>query len=336
MMTMRDQDQVVQELKKENFDLKLRLYMQEKSSVSNEGKVSEYEQQLGAILGKFEEQQQIFEAQARELAEAKQKEKLMLKRQRNLESECKLREEKIQNLSMSLNQLSTSMTNISSPRHYAPARNTRSMYFGNSDEEMDGEDDDDEDGVVARDSREHTPQVSRVAPMRSYDTSTPQCHGDARLNNNNNNNNNNYKHNRPGRSSFESTSSDPTCRTTTTTNNYYNINNPRQARGDVGNVGVVKPNNARTTLTTDVEVVPTTANTADTSTPPQQQQQKKKKRKGLFNVLKLCSGKSAQTRTPTREDSMYQRRPKQAAHARVTATTHQQYNTLEQGTVNEI
>ena len=310
---------------------------------SNEGKVSEYEQQLGAILGKFEEQQRIFDAQARELAEAKQKEKMMLKRQRNLETECQLRDEKIQNLSMSLNQLSTSMTNISSPRHYAPSRNTRSMYFNNSDDDMD----DDEDGVAARDSREHTPKVSRVAPISRYETSTPQpqTRNDPRLmghndnNNNTNYNSNRYKNNRPGRSSFESTSSDPTCRGTTTTNNYYNMN-PQRQRAD-GNVGVVKPNNARTTLTTDLSVVPAD-DPSDTQTPPPQEE-KKKKRKGLFSVLKLCGGgKSSQAaRTPTREDSMYQRRPKHgtkpaAPVTRVTTTAHQQYNALEQGGFNEI
>ena len=58
--------------------------------------MSEYEQQLGAVLTRFEEQQRIYEEQqkqvelqARELAEAKQKSKALLKRNQNLENYVK-------------------------------------------------------------------------------------------------------------------------------------------------------------------------------------------------------------------------------------------------------
>jgi len=323
---MEQQEQVVQELKKENFDLKLRLYMQEKQGENNEGKVSEYEQQLGAILNKLEEQQSMFESSQRELAEARQKEKLLMKRQRNLESECKLRDEKIANLNMSLTQLSTSMTNIASPRHYTPARNTRSMYW-NPDSEEDEEEDnmEAEDGVVATSSLQHSPLVSCVAPMRAHDRDTPlQYNDEMRLMNNNNNH-------RSGRNSFESTNSDPTSRGMT--KNYYNttINNPLSRGEGIGasghdNIGVVKPNNSRTVV--DVEIPEHGGNNTQQNTTPQDQN-KKKKKKGIFGMLKLCSGKSNQQRMPTREDSMYHKRPTQVARV-----TMQQYNSLGQGSAN--
>ena len=214
----------------------------------------------------------------------------MLKRQRKLERECKLRDEKIQSLSMSLNDL-----NISFPRYYAPSRNTRSMYSPDYDDLL-----------------QYSPQVSRVAHMR-HQTSTPlQYHDEMQLMGNNNNNN------RPGSSSYNSARSHPTSRIA---KNYYNttINNPSQQRAD-RNVGIVKPNNARTTLTLDFEVPALSAGTV-------QPEQKKKKKKGIFRMLKLCGcSKSSQHSPPTREDN--HKRPTNVAG--VTTTAQQQYNTLEQ------
>jgi len=123
--------QMVQDLKKENFDLKLRLYMTQTKSEEAESKVNEYEQQLAALLTRLEEQQRQNELVEQELAEAQEKEKGLLSYQHRLEQECVTKDEQIENLSINLSRLSTSMTDVSlsDPTNFStPMRNAKSMY----------------------------------------------------------------------------------------------------------------------------------------------------------------------------------------------------------------
>ncbi|XP_065657023.1 SUN domain-containing protein 2 isoform X3 [Hydra vulgaris] len=279
-LTMKDQEQMLSELKKENFDLKLRLYMTQKNSESAEGKVSEYEQQLAALLSSLEEQHQVAEKQNQELRESRTREKELLIRQKRLEERCKEQTEQIHNLSVSLSKFSASMNDITGPFHHStPMRKTNSGHFqiqtSKDDSSMDLE-------YSGEKQFSSLINISHVAPM-THDKNSPNFGNDSHTNGHN--------------GDFNTT--------VPITKNYYSNNYEGRHNRTEGydNVGVVKPNNARTEVTVEFPehskaplVIP-------------------KKKKGIMRVFKLCVGKSGQP--ISRDESMYIKREP----AKVTMTT---------------
>jgi len=216
MLTMKDQETMMQELKKENFDLKLRLYMTQKNGESAEGKASEYEQQLSVLLTSLEEQQRLADQQSRELQEVRSREKALKSKQKRLEKVTQEQDEKIHELSINLSKVYSSMGNLNeSPAHSTPMRNAKSSYL----------DDNDDDNRAINKSN-----VSHVAPMRRGISLEPSQQDKL------------LEHDR---GVHHSVSEGVNYQVT---NNSYNNSYDNRSNE---NVGVVRPNNSRTVL--DVE-----------------------------------------------------------------------------------
>lgn len=175
--------QMVQDLKKENFDLKLRLYMTQTKSEEAESKVNEYEQQLAALLTRLEEQQRQNEQVEQELVDAQEKEKGLVSYQHRLEQECARKDEQIENLSINLSRLSTSMMDVSGtePTNFStPIRHAQSMhtnldsepsYSGSSGHMTDSSGrglrpEANSDGLVRRNIYSNTSDDGRIAVVR--------------------------------------------------------------------------------------------------------------------------------------------------------------------------
>lgn len=285
-LSMKDQEQMLQELKKENFDLKLRLYMTQKNSETAEEKASEYEQQLAALLNNLEDQQQLSEQQTRDLNESRAREKRLQTEKNKLQVTCQQQDEKIHNLSLSLSKLSTSMHDVSSPKYSTPMRSATSAYFP---------DDEDHDDSDVRPLSPTQRNVSHVAPMRRGVISTSSFNDEstsAGL----------MSHDRGVHHSVSESTNYHTS--TPVTKNYYNTSLDNRHNQGFDNVGIVRPNNTRTVVDVEIPDSPTA-----TDTP-------KKKKKGIMKVFKLCTGKSGENRA--RQESMYHKKEP----AKITMTTY--------------
>ena len=256
---------------------------------SAEGKVSEYEQQLAALLNNLEERQSETDKQNNELHETRVREKELLAKQRRLEEKCKEQSEQIHNLSVNLSKASLSTSDIPGAlRHSTPMRNATSSYFHGKNDEEDSENEDSDVRPF-----QQSINISHVAPMTRSKISTSSVHtneSDSLLKND--------------RGVHSSESDHKNYNTAPVTKNYYNTSLKRSDSA-FENVGVVHPNNSRTVV--DVEFP------ESSSTPLTLQ---KRKKKGLMRVFKLCTGgKSGQPMA--RQESMYHKRPA----ARVTVDT---------------
>ncbi|XP_066925738.1 uncharacterized protein [Clytia hemisphaerica] len=298
-ITMKDKDEMLQELKKENFDLKLRLYMTQKNSENAEGKVGEYEQQLAALLNSLEEQQRLSDQQTRDLEESRQRERQLLNDQKKMEVTMKEQDEQIHNLSLNLSQVSKSMHNISlsnKPTHQStPVRTATSAYFhsahhhGNDGDggAASGSESGDHDTSATIRHINHM-NISHVAPMQrepQVASSVPQGDRSHLLDNDQGSN----------------TSYTEGNKYLTKNYHYHNDNDNRTINlpeGPPDIVGVVRPNNTRTVV--DVEIPPE---------PIQEKPIPKKKKKGIMKVFKLCTGKSGQAKEYAKDDMYVKREP---------------------------
>lgn len=295
-LTMKDKDEMLQELKKENFDLKLRLYMTQKNSEDAEGKVGEYEQQLAALLNSLEEQQRLSEQQTRELEEARLREKQLLNEQKKLETQCKEQDETIHNLSLNLSKASKSMLDISTSRpgrSSTPIRHAKSAYFPDDNAASASDSEDHESGVRPFSNQTN---ISHVTPM-PRDPSTINANERANL----------VDNDRGVHHSYSEGTKYMVDNPDTKNYHYHNNTNNYDMNRTEGheNVGVVRPNNTRTVV--DVEF----------PEPIEEKQIQKKKKKGIMKVFKLCTGKSGQAAERSKDDMYVKREP-----PRVTMTTY--------------
>ena len=223
------------------------------------------------------------------MRESRSREKELLAKQKRLEERCREQTEQIHNLSISLSKVSVSMSDLSEPFHHStPMRKVISDNFRIQNASDDSDIDIENSGDKQFSS---STNISHVTPMiRKVNSSTFE------------------KDNQPTvKSDHGAHYSDQLSNNTTTPiiKNYYsNTYEGRHNRSEgYENVGVVRPNNARTEVSVEFP---------ETSKAPLVVPHKKK---GIMRVFKLCVGKSGQP--ISRDESMYVKREP----AKITMTT---------------
>ncbi|XP_065067335.1 uncharacterized protein LOC135692920 isoform X1 [Rhopilema esculentum] len=308
--TIKDQEHMVQDLKKENFDLKLRLYMEQKQNETSSGKLEEYEQQISQLLDKLEESSRISKAMEVELKETRLREKTLVTKQKRLETKCVEQNEKIHNLSADLTKMqSLSMQDLSSIKHSTPLRHAQSEFKLSPHLEDDVSDEEDDDGE--EDCHENSKPLSPVTPMIRTQ-STDSNDGDYIFEDEaeDESGQRTREYNERGTVNVENVtihqrnnSSRSYNSQYTPVRNFYKYEYPDgrpiattipRTTGEPDNIGVVRPNNSRIGIEANIETYS-----------PQQTGEKKKKKKGLMRIFKLCGG--GKSSNLQRNNSVYQK-----------------------------
>jgi len=303
--TIKDQEHMVQDLKKENFDLKLRLYMEQKQNETSTSKIEEYEQQITQLLDKLEESSRMSKLYEKELKDTRVREKTLITKQKRLEVKCAEQDEKIHNLSLDVSRLqSMSMQDLSSVKQSTPLRHAQSEYRlkPHSEDEFDVSEDEASEGYVNEDSKPFS-SVRPIIRGQSMDsngayeeeadddeTKDPTTSGvdegqSLSINQRHNSARSYTSQYTPVKNfyRYENTDGKPVATTL-----------PRLAT-DIDNIGIVRPNNSRIGIEA----------TIDTYIPDMAERKAKKKKKGLMKIFRLCGG--GKSSSVQRNNSVYQK-----------------------------